>query len=654
MDINQKCVNTLRLLSVNQIEKANSGHPGVALGAAPVLFTLYNRVMSYNAGNTKFFNRDRFVLSAGHGSSLLYATLHMFGFDVKISDLKSFRRLGSITPGHPEYLVTEGVETSTGPLGQGISNSVGMAIAEKHMASIFNKENIKLIDNHIYCLAGDGCLMEGIGVESLSIAGNLKLDNFTLIYDSNNITIEGKTNLTFTEDTRAKYEALGFEVFEVLDANNLEELEKELLKAKKAEKPSLVIVNSKIGYGSHLEGTNTIHGKPLDNKGIEVLKQNLGFKSEPFTVSEEAKEFVSKKALQGEQAEKEWNKLLESYKTKYPQDYELLNKYLSDDFKEQAIKSIEKLSLSSDIAIRDMGHLILQQLNKTMPNLIGGTADVAPSTKAFMKEAGSFSSKNYAGKNLHYGIREHAMAGISNGIVLYGGLFTYASTYMAFTDYMKGGMRLSALMELPVLYYVTHDSVLIGQDGPTHQAVEQLVTLRATPNLKVWRPANKKEVKAGFIAFLKTKKPTVMVLAKQKNNVRENNARNIEKGGYIINHEIGELDLILMATGSEVELAQKARLKLEEQGINTRVVSIPCFEEFDNQDESYKEEVLPNSCRNRLAIEAGSAYSFHKYVGLDGNIISVDEFGESGTQEELATRFNLTVDKVVEIAKKMF
>jgi transketolase len=655
MDIKQKCINTLRLLSVEQIEKASSGHPGIALGAAPIMFTLYNSVMNYNAKNPNFVNRDRFVLSAGHGSALLYSTLHMFGFNVATSDLKQFRRLAGITAGHPEYRLTEGVEASTGPLGQGISNAVGMAIASKHLASTFNTKEHEIINNKIYCLASDGCFMEGVANEAMSMAGNLALDNLVVIYDSNNITLEGKSELSFSEDTSKKYQAMGFNVLEVSDAEDLEDLEQKLLLAKKEDKkPSLVIVKTKIGYGSHLEGSHLSHGKPLSKSDISTLKNNLNFEHRPFEVDEDVMKFVALKQKQNEKYENNWNNLLKDYENNNLSLFEQFKKSFSNDYKEKCVEALRKFKLEDEnLAMRDIGQRVLEELKILLPNLIGGTADVSPSTKAYLKDLGSFSKKNYSGKNLHYGVREHAMAGIANGILLFGGLNTFVSTYVAFTDYMKASMRMSAIMKLPVLYFLTHDSVLIGEDGATHQPVEQLISLRATPNTKVFRPCNLSEVLAAFITHLEGNEPTVLVLAKQKINAVKSAVKDALKGGYIISEEKGKLDLILIATGSEVEISLKAKEQLEKLGINTRVVSMPSIEVFEAQEERYKNKILPKRVTKRIAVEAGSSYSFYKYIGSEGKVIGVNGFGGSGTSEELRQAFNLTPDYIVEVAQKM-
>ncbi|MGD9901174.1 MAG: transketolase [Spirochaetales bacterium] len=654
MDIRQKAVNTLRLLSLDQIERANSGHPGIALGSAPILFTLYNSVMNYDYKDPKYINRDRFVLSAGHGSALLYSTLHMFGFNITKDDLMNFRQINSVTPGHPEYDLSRGIETSTGPLGQGISNAVGMAIAEKHMASIFNKPDYEIFNNNIYCLAGDGCLMEGISNEALSLAGTLCLDNLILIYDSNKISLEGSTELSFTEDTKSKFEALGFNVLNVEDVNNLDELESVLNEAKNLKgKPKLVIVNTQIGYGSDLVGSEKVHGTPLSKEQIERVKRNLSFEHNSFEISDEVAKFIAKSQKNSEKSVQNWQKLLKNYEKEHFEAYKELQRFLNYSYNSVAVDFLKTLKIDETLSMRDMAHTALKNLKLSLPNLIGGSADVAPSTKAFIENGGSYSKNDYSGKNIHFGVREHAMAGIINGIYLYGGLRSFGSTYMAFTDYMKGAMRLSALMSLPIIYYITHDSVLIGQDGPTHEPVEQLISLRAMPNMNVFRPCNSKEVLASFITGIESSNPTTIVLSKSKIKAVERSVEDALKGGYVLSKENKTLELIIIATGSEVELALQAKTELEALEIGVRVVSLPCFELFDKQDAAYKNSVLPKNVTNRIAVEAGSDYSFYKYVGSEGKILGVTTFGYSGKEQDVAKKMGLTTEHIVKMAKSM-
>jgi transketolase len=611
--------------------------------------------MNYNSEDASFFNRDRFILSAGHGSSLLYSTLHLFSFNVTMDDLKQFRQYKSITPGHPEVHITSGVETSTGPLGQGVANAVGMAIAEKHMQALYNTKDIKLIDNQIYCLVSDGDLMEGVGLEAFSLAGHLKLDNLTFIYDSNDITLEGGTSLSFTDDTAKKFEAMGYYVEQVLDGNNLDDIEQKLLLAKQqTQKPSLVIVKTVIGYASPLEGTEKAHGKPLSKQEIVVLKQNLNFEHTPFTVDSDVLEYVSLKHKQNKKYYENWLNLKEQYKQQNVSLYEQFEKIFTNEYETLAIEKLKKLKIDSKLSMREIASTILQELKLLLPQIIGGTADVAPSTKAAFNNLGSFSSSNYSGKNIHYGVREHAMASIANGICLYGGQKTFVSTYFAFTDYMRAGIRMSAIMKLPILYFITHDSVLIGEDGATHQPVEQLVGFRAMPNINVFRPCNAEETLAAFITYLESKVPTLLVLSKSNINAKESTVKDSLRGGYILSKSTKKPSLILIATGSEVEVCLTAQEQLEQMGIGTQVVSMPCMELFDKEDEKYKNKVLPKRLQKRIAVEAGSAYSFYKYVGVNGKIISVDSFGGSGKPEDLKNAFLLTPNHVVDVAKKMF
>jgi transketolase len=571
-----------------------------------------------------------------------------------MDELKQFRQYGSITPGHPEVHLTSGVETSTGPLGQGVANSVGLAMAQKHMQTMFNKPHYNLINHHNYCLVGDGDLMEGVSQEAFSLAGHLKLDNLTFIYDSNDISLEGVTTLSFTEDTAKKFEAMGYYVDTVQDGNNLDELEQKLLLTKhNKQKPSLLIVKTKIGYASSLEGSEKAHGKPLNKQEINLLKQNLNFEHTPFTVDDDVLEYVKLKQKQNDALYNNKLNELKQYEKDYASLYEQFQKMQNSSYETVAVEALQKLKLDDNLPLRDIAHLVLQEVKLNLPQLIGGTADVAPSTKAYLQNLGSFLSNNYSGKNLHYGVREHAMASVANGIALYGGLRTFVSTYLAFTDYMRAGMRMSAIMSLPVLYFITHDSVLIGEDGATHQPVEQLVGLRAMPNMNVFRPCNKEEVIAAFITYLQSKSPTTVILSKSSIKSAPSTVKESLKGASILKEASKKPKLILIGTGSEVEVCLQAQQQLEQMDIPTRVVSMPCMNLFEMQDEKYKNKVLPKSIKARIAVEAGSAFSFYKYVGQDGNIVSVDGFGASGKKEDLQNAFQLTNSHIVTLAKTM-
>ncbi len=653
MNIKNKSINSLRILSANMIEKAKSGHPGVALGAAPVFYSLYADIMNYNPKNPTYFNRDRFVISAGHASSLAYATLNLFGFDISVEDLKGFRSINSITPGHPEVDLTPGVDCSTGPLGQGIANAVGMAMAGKHMAAKYNKPKFKIIDNYVYCFTGDGCLMEGVALEAISLAGNLKLNNLILIYDRNNITIEGSLDIAVDENIERKFKALNYNVLNVKDVNDTDAFVEAVKKAKLMDnKPSIIIVDSKIGYGSEWEGTAKSHGTPLSRKQIDELQKNLGYKVKPFEIKADVAKHGKKIADKKEKETSKWGDLLTKYSEKYPQEYIDLVSSLNNDYYDNAINAIKNLNIEENLPSRSMSYEILQVLKNTMPNLIGGAADVAPSTKAYFKGETAFSANNYAGRNIHFGIREHAMAAACNGMALYGGLKVFNSCYLSFSDYMKASIRMSAQMNLPNIYIFTHDSLIVGEDGPTHQPIEQLVSLRATPNMYTFRPFNFEEIKAAYIVALKANRPTAIVCTRQTIEDFNSTVNKGSYGGYIFKKEAKKLDAVIFASGSEVELALKAQEKLLKDDIDVRIVSMPCMELFEEQTAKYRNSVLAKTCNKRVSIEAGSEEGWHKYTGMDGLTIAMNSFGKSGNAQQLRKEYGFTVEAVVSKVKK--
>lgn len=653
MDITLKSINAIRILSAEAIQKANSGHPGLPLGVAPMAYELWANHMTHNPKNPKFFNRDRFVLSAGHGSMLLYSLLHLFGYGLDIEELKNFRQLNSKTPGHPEYGHTVGVETTTGPLGQGVANAVGMAIAESMLAARFNKYGFNIVDHYTYVIAGDGCMMEGIESEAASLAGTLKLGKLIVLYDSNNISIEGNTDIAFTEDVAARHKAQGWDIQYVNDGNNLEEIAKAIEAAKAVkDKPSFIVVKTQIGYGSPLAGCADCHGSPLGAENLKKTKENLGWNYEPFEVPQEVYEHYKQLAKRGEEAEEQWNKLLEKYKEQYPQDYQAFIDAVENKIPDlENIESLWEFADKPD-ATRNTSGIVLNKLADILPNLVGGSADLAPSTKTYLKNKGSYSAENRAGRNLHFGVREHAMAAISNGMYLHGGLNVFCSTFFVFSDYMKNSIRLSALMNIPVIYVLTHDSIGVGEDGPTHQPVEHLIALRAIPNLKVYRPADGLETTAAYVSALKDKSPTAIVLTRQNLPQVSKDREGALKGGYILSDCEGKLDVILMASGSEVEVALKAQELLKQEGIKARVVSMPCMEVFDSQSQEYKDSVLPPNVRARVAVEAGSSYSWYKYTGLDGKVVCIDTFGASGPANLLFELYGFTPQNVASAAKQ--
>lgn len=647
-------VNTLRVLSAEGIEKANSGHPGLALGSAPIVYKLYADFMVHNPKNPNFINRDRFILSAGHGSMLLYSVLHVMGYDVTMDDLKNFRQLGSRTPGHPEYGVTKGIETSTGPLGQGVANGVGFALAESFLAEKFNRPNFNIINHFTYVLTGDGCMQEGIEYEAASFAGTNKLGKLIVLYDKNDITIEGDISTSFTEDVGKRHEAQGWHVQIVEDANDISSLGAALTIAKSTtQKPSLIIVKSQIGYGSSKQGSESSHGAPLGKESLESLRKNLNYTTPPFEVEKEVSDFRLKQIKKGKAVEAEWNELYSRYKAEFPDLAEEFESYLKNE-----APNLDDCDALFDFdkgeATRQSSYTVLNKLTKVIPNLIGGTADLGPSTKAVLKNEEYYSATNRTGLNIHFGIREHAMSAICNGMYLHGGLRPFCSTFFVFSDYMKNGMRLSSLMNIPVIYVLSHDSIGVGEDGPTHQPIEQLIGLRTIPNMHVFRPADAKETAAAWISAIEEKSPTAIVLSRQNLPLYENTGKDALKGGYILKDSESDVpQLILIATGSEMEPTMKAYETLKNEGIDVRVVSMPCIELFESQPEKYKQSVLPKKVRARIAIEAGSKDCWYKYVGIDGDVIGMDSFGISSPPEKLFEKFGFTAENIVEKAYKV-
>lgn len=653
-ELDELSINVIRTLSADAIEKANSGHPGLPLGAAPMAFTLWTK-MNHNGKDPKWDNRDRFILSAGHGSMLEYSLLHLFGYGLTIDDIKQFRQLGSLTPGHPEYGHTDGVEITTGPLGQGICNAVGMALAETYLANKFNKDRFNIVDHYTYAIVGDGCLMEGISGEASSLAGTLGLGKLIVLYDSNNISIEGSTDIAFREDTAKRYEAYGWQVIKVQDANDTDAIAHAIDEAKKeTKKPSFIIVKSEIGYGCPAkQGKASAHGSPLGAENVEALKKNLGCDQKDFYVPDEVYKNMDKYKKIGEAKENEWKNLFEEYSKAYPELSDEYKKWMSGEVdKESLLNNKDFWEFDEPMATRQSSGIIINRLTEIIPNLIGGSADLEPSNKTYMTGRGDYSEENRGGQNLHFGVREHAMAAITNGICAHGGLVPYCGTFFVFSDYMKGAMRLSALMKLPVTYVLTHDSIGVGEDGPTHQPIEQLAAFRSMPNMTVFRPADSKETAAAwYYAVTNGHTPTSLVLTRQKLPLYNGSPKRALKGAYILKDCEKEVpDILLMASGSEVELIFKAADELKKKGIEARVISVPSFEVFDEQDKEYKESVMPDSVRKRVAVEALSSFGWYKYVGLDGKVIGLDNFGASGKAEDLFDNFGFTVENVVNTA----
>ncbi len=654
MDYSQLTINTIRLLSADAINKANSGHPGIALGAAPMGYALWQNILTFNPSDSKFPNRDRFVLSAGHGSMLNYSLLHLYGFKMSIEDLKNFRQLGSKTPGHPEYGHTHGVETSTGPLGQGVANAVGMAIAESHLASIYNKEGFNVVDHYTYALCGDGCMMEGIEYESASLAGTLKLGKLIVIYDSNNITIEGNTGNAFTEDVAKRHLAQGWQVIDVKDGNDVNAVTKAIKKAKlEKNKPSLIVCHTTIGFGAPNAGSADTHGAPLGETNTALLRKNLNYDYAPFEVPSEVYAHTKKAINRGKRAEKAWKKMFSEYSKQYP---ELAKQFLEvTSGKLNKVDDDSLFEFEKDDATRNLGGIVINKLAKNVPSLFGGSADLNPSTKTYLKGLGDYSPENRAGRNLHFGIREHAMSAICNGMAVHGGITPFCSTFFVFADYMKNAIRLSALMNLNVIYVLTHDSIGVGEDGPTHQPVEQLISLRSIPNMKVFRPCDGRETAAAYLCAVNEQGPTSIILTRQTLKSYEGTGKNALKGAYILSDsEKKTPDVILIASGSEVECCMNAKEMLKQDGIDARVVSMPCMELFEKQSKAYKESVIPTSVRKRVCVEAGSSYSWYKYAGIDGAVIGIDKFGLSGPAKQVFELYGITSKNVYETAKNLF
>ena len=656
MNIEQKTINTIRVLSAEAVEKANSGHPGLPLGAAPMAYTLWGKAMNHNPKNPNWVNRDRFVLSAGHGSALIYSLLHLFEYGLTSEDLQNFRQLDSKTPGHPEYGHTIGVEVTTGPLGQGLANAVGMAMAETHLAAHFNKDDKTIVDHYTYVIAGDGDMMEGIGYEATSLAGSLGLGKLIVLYDSNSITIEGSTDLAFTEDVSKRYEAFGWQTLEVADGNDIVDIFSKIEEAKKnLSQPTLIKITTEIGYGSpSKQGKNSAHGAPLGPEDMKGMKEFFNWSDEPFIVADDVREYMSELVNKGIESNEEWNKKFDDYKKNYPELAKEFESWINLDLPMDYLESEEFWGFEKSLATRVASGVLINRLAEKMPNLIGGSADLAPSNMTYIDSRKDYSVENYKGSNIRFGVREHAMGGILNGMYLHGGLRPYGGTFFIFSDYMKHSMRLASLMNLPVAYVLTHDSIGVGEDGPTHQPIEQLAMFRSMPNFVMFRPADARETAAAWYTALTRKTgPTGLALSRQTLPLLDGSGKEALKGAYVIKKEKGNLDMILLATGSEVQLVYEASKILEEKGIGARVVSMPSWELFEEQSDEYKEEVLPSNITKRLAVEAASSLGWHKYVGMNGKIISMEGFGASGPGNQLFEKFGFTVENVVEKALEL-
>lgn len=653
--VDQLGVNTLRTLSIDAIQRANSGHPGLPMGAAPMAYVLWTRHLKINPKtHMNWVNRDRFVLSAGHGSALLYSLAHLAGYDVSMDDLKNFREWKSNTPGHPEYGCTDGVEATTGPLGQGISMAVGMAMAEAHLGKKFNREGYPVMDHYTYALIGDGDLTEGVASEAASLAGHLKLGKLIALYDSNGISLDGKTSASFTENVGARFEAYGWQYILVEDGFNLEEIDKAIVQAKaESDKPTIIEIKTTIGYGSENQGTHKVHGSPLGEEGVAHAKEVYNWNYPLFTVPEEVSQRF-KECLQdkGVKAENKWNEMFEAYKKEYS---DLAQKF-SDGFSNKVPNTLGDIlpqyGEDDSIATRAASQKAINALAKEVSSLWGGAADLASSNKTVIAGEGDFQPESYEGRNIWFGVREFGMACAMNGIMLHGGTRVFGSTFFVFSDYLKAAIRLSAIQKLPVIYVLTHDSVAVGKDGPTHEPIEQLASLRTIPNVQVLRPADGNETSAAWKVALETlDKPTILVLSRQNLDtlpiLKEKVFDGVEKGGYVVQGAENEADGILIATGSEVGLALKAKEELQKKGKDVIVVSLPSWERFEAQSEEYKNTVIPPELKKRMTIEAGTTYGWAKYAGDHGVMIGIDEFGMSAPSDIVLRELGMSVENIV-------
>ena len=661
-DLHQLSINTIRFLAVDAVQKANSGHPGMPMGCAPIAFQLYSKYLKHNSSNPKWLNRDRFVLSAGHGSMLLYSILHLCGYKISMDDLKNFRQFDSITPGHPEFGLAPGVETTTGPLGQGFANAVGMAIAQEYLGSLFNKDDIKILDHFIYGICSDGDLMEGISHEAASLAGHLKLGKLIFFYDDNGITIDGKTSLAFSENIQKRFEAYNWQVLNIDDVNDLSQIDKAVEQAQKeTNKPSLIITKTHIGFGSpKKQDTSSAHGSPLGEDEVKASKKNLGWdENEFFYIPDEVADHFNKMKNTFNNYENKWNKLFESYKKKYPADAAQFVKILNNDFGDEwksALPSFTKYG--ENVPTRNASGSVINAIAKYLPTLIGGSADLEPSNNTYIKDSAKFSAENRDGRNFHFGIREHGMGGILNGMALYGGVIPYGGTFMVFSDYMRPSIRLASLSGVRPIYIFTHDSIGLGEDGPTHQPIEHLASLRAIPKVIVIRPADANEtVEAWKFAIEHKESPVALALTRQKVTVLDRSkfasAESLSKGAYTLVESEKNPQVILMASGSEVSLAVDAFDLLQSEGINARVVSFPSWELFEAQSNEYKESVLPKLIKARVSIEAGVKQGWEKYLGDYGEAISIEKFGSSAPYEIIFKEYGFTKEAVVQKAKNL-
>ena len=655
-------VNTIRTLSIEAVQKANSGHPGLPMGAAPMAYALWTKHLNVNPTTSRnWVDRDRFVLSAGHGSAMLYSLLHLSGYNVTIDDLKNFRQWDSKTPGHPEVHHTDGVEATTGPLGQGIAMAVGMAMAEAHLAATYNRDSFPIMDHYTYAICGDGDLMEGVSQEASSMAGHMKLGKLIVLYDSNDISLDGPTSKAFTENVGARYEAYGWQHILVKDGNDLDEIEAAIEAAKaETDKPTLIEVKTVIGYGAPKEGTSSVHGAPIGEEGITAAKAVYGWEYPNFTVPEEvAARFKETMIDEGQKAEEAWNEMFKNYEHAHPELAKQFKEAFANQLPEGWEQELPKYELGTSAASRVTSKETIQAISKVVPSFWGGSADLSASNNTMVAAEKDFEPGQYEGRNIWFGVREFAMAAAMNGIQLHGGSHVYGGTFFVFTDYLRPAIRLAALQKVPVTYVLTHDSVAVGEDGPTHEPIEQLASVRCIPNVHVIRPADGNETVAAWkIAMTSTETPTILVLSRQNLPVLEGTlehaSASVQKGAYVLSPQKGEQPAgILIATGSEVNLAVEAQAKLAEEGIDVSVVSMPSFDLFEKQSAEYKESVLPKAVTKRVAIEAAASFGWERYVGTEGKTITIDHFGASAPGGLVLEKFGFTPENVVNTYKSL-
>ncbi len=661
-ELEQKAINTIRFLSADGVQQANSGHPGLPMGTAAMAFTIWTRHLRHNPTNPHWHNRDRFILSGGHGSMLLYSLLHLTGYDLPLAELQRFRQWGSKTPGHPEYGLTPGVETTTGPLGQGFSNGVGMAIAEAHLAAEFNRPGFPIIDHYVYAIVTDGDLMEGVAAEAASLAGHLKLGKLIYLYDDNRISIDGSTDLAFTEDRAARFAAYGWHVLHVEDGNNVEEIDHAIREAKIDSRPSLIICRTHIGFGLPTrQDTNKAHGEPPGDEELDGAKRKLGWPVQPrFYIPEDVKEFFRQAITTGKKLETEWNQQFEAYRQEYPDLAGELERRLRSNLPENWDQELPEFAADSKgLATRAASGKVINALAKRIPELMGGSADLTPSTNTWVQDSPAFQANSPEGRNIHFGVREHAMGAIVNGMALHKGLIPFGATFLVFSDYMRPAVRLSALSQIPAIWVFTHDSIGLGEDGPTHQPIEHLASLRAIPNLVVVRPADANEVREAWkVAIQRRTGPTVIALSRQATPILDRAvlapASLLARGAYVL-ADLGSAkpQMILMASGTEVALIYEAALRLVIEGLNVRVVSFPSWELFEQQDPSYQDSVLPQDINLRLAVEMGISQGWERWVGPNGKVICLNQFGASAPYKTLMKEYGFTVENIVETGKKI-